>query len=67
MVKSIADLNNRAANFAHHCIGSMSLSEVAHLAISGIDHNACVQWEISPEEWQDGILAALGELHKLNN
>lgn len=62
MTRPVECLPANAARFARHCIETMTLMEVAQLGLRGVDVAACEQWQISAEQWQDAILAAVQSL-----
>lgn len=62
LVRYISDLNDRTARFARHCVEHYTFVDLVHSSKDGIDYQACEEWGISGEEWQDAIFAALKEL-----
>ncbi|PLX93655.1 MAG: hypothetical protein C0620_07195 [Desulfuromonas sp.] len=62
MVRYLSDLRGRVADFAQHCVANYTFFELVNSSKDGIDYTACEQWQISGEEWQDAIFAAMREL-----
>jgi hypothetical protein len=61
LVKRITDLNPKAQEYAAHCLDTYTLQSLVEYGTQGIDHEACSQWGISGDQWQDAIFAVLEE------
>lgn len=45
--------------FALFCLEQLTLEELAHTAARGVNLSDCKQWQITEEQWQDAVIAAL--------
>lgn len=64
MLFLIEELSGNVARFARYCVETLTLEDAIILVTKGIDIDACNQWNISADEWQDAIFATLEELRK---
>ena len=62
MVYMINELSGNTYRFARYCAEQCSIADLVAYVRNGIDHDMCEQWDVSGEQWQDAILAALEEL-----
>ena len=60
----INDLNGNALQFANCCVECCTVNDLVLFVRNGINHDMCKQFDITGEQWNDSILAALEVLRK---
>jgi hypothetical protein len=65
LIKTVEDLPTKVKDYVKYCVNTYSLVDIVNITMNGLDREACVQWDITPEQWQDGLIAAIFELRSL--
>ena len=55
----VKQLKGQAKEFAMFCRDYLTIEELAHTAARGVNKSDCSQWQITAEQWQDAVIAAL--------
>ena len=64
MIRTINDLTGNSGRFARYCAEQYTIAELVAFIRSGVDYDTCEQWDITRQQWHEGILAALEDLRE---
>ena len=59
MIFMINELSGNTHRFACYCVEQHTVAELVAFVNGGGDHDMCVQWGITGEQWKEALLSAL--------
>ena len=59
MIKTLNDLPPKVSIYAQHCIEHYSILDLVKKSQNGIPYDEIVKFELTGEQWQDAMFAAI--------